>query len=103
MIALFLGEVVKQLADRGVVRASRRFLVKASRFFLHRGALRANRLQSQRADQPHRPPVHEPAHILAPDQRNMIAELLPEQFDQAAAMAEIGRSEEHTSELQSRE
>ena len=47
----------------------------------------ADRIQAERLHQPDRLAMHEAAHVLAADERDVVAEFLVKQLDQAAAMA----------------
>ena len=56
-----------------------------------------HRVEPERLGQPDRLPAHEAAHVLAPDQRDVLAEPLAEQLDQHPAMAALllGHGVEH--------
>ena len=86
VLPLLLGQVAEQLADAGVGRLPDRRFVEPLRLEFHDLDLLADRRQAQRANQPDRPPLHEPLDVLPPDQRDVLAELLAVQFDQAMAM-----------------
>ena len=85
--ALFLRQIVEQLADVGVLAARRRLLIKLARLRLHRRRRVAHRVQTQRANQPHGLAIDEAADVLAADQRDVVAEFLLGELDQAPAMA----------------
>ncbi len=82
VLALFVDEIVEQLAYAGVLSASRGFFVKAARLDLHRARFFADCLNAQRTHQPQRRPLYKAAHILTANQRNVLAEFLAGEFNQ---------------------
>jgi len=83
---LFRSEIIQQLADAGVLCPRRRLLVKTARLDLHCRGLFAHRFNPQRTNQPQCRTLNKSAHILPPDQRNMVAELLLIELQQPASM-----------------
>ena len=84
--ALGGGEVAQQLADAGVGGALQGPLVEAARLELHGLGLLAHLVEAERPHQPQRLVVDEALHVLAPDQRDVLAELRAVQLDQPPAM-----------------
>ena len=74
--ALFLRQIVQQLANAGVLRAGGGLLVEAAALHFHGAGLIADGVEAERLHQPDRIAMHEAAHVLAADQRDMLAELL---------------------------
>jgi hypothetical protein len=62
-------------------------LSKLTVFPFNRLGLRTDFLQAERSHHPDRLVTNEPAHVLPPDERNMLAELLPVEVDQPAPVA----------------
>ncbi len=87
VFSLLIRELVQQFPRRQIRRPARRSRVKSARFQLHQFRLLPGDLHAQRPDQPHRFPGQESLHVFPPDQRNMIAEPLPEHRKQTVAMA----------------
>src|SRR5262249_22200656 len=86
VLALFLREIVEQLASTGVGGARGGALVESTRLELHAGGLLAHSLDRQRPYEPHRLTRDEAFHVVSPDMRDVIAESRLVQLDQAAAM-----------------
>ena len=86
MLALLVGQLVQQFA-RGCIRRSRdRSLIKALRLQFHHLRLSSCHVHAQRTNQPIRPALQKPFHVLAPDQRNVVAKALPERGQQPVPM-----------------
>jgi hypothetical protein len=83
VLALRLRQIAQQLADGSVARPAGRAAIEALCLRFHDLRLLAHRIQPQRPDVPHRAVLDEPAHVAAPDQRDVLAEFLAEQVDQA--------------------
>src|SRR5580692_8837520 len=86
VFALFIDEIVKQLPDAGILRALRRLFIEAARLHFHGAGFLAHRLDTQRTNQPKRGTLHKSAHVLPPDEGDMFAKLLAEEFDQPPAV-----------------
>ena len=87
--ALFLRQVVEQLPYAGVAGARGGLSIEIVRLQFHGGGLAAHHLERQRAHQPNRLAVDETLHVLAADQREVIAEARPVEFDQPAAVTRL--------------
>ena len=86
VVAFLFGEISEQLADAGVGCAASGGLVKSFRFHLHALGGFLDGLQTKRAHEPDGAAVHEPAHVLTPDERHVITEAVFVKFQQAMAM-----------------
>ncbi|ESY93877.1 hypothetical protein X741_13970 [Mesorhizobium sp. LNHC229A00] len=87
-MALFgRGQIVKQLAGRGVGGALGRLDIEQVGLPLHRLGLAAHSLDAERPHQPVGLALEIAPHMLTADQRNALAETLAEEFDQRVAMA----------------
>ncbi len=86
VLALLLGEVAQKLTDAGVGRLVGGLFVEAPRFELHRLGLLAHRRQAERPHQPDRCARHKPLDIVAANERNVLAELLPVKLQQPMPM-----------------
>ena len=78
--------LLEQLADAGVGGLRRRALVEAPRLDLGRACLLPHRLQAERSRQPHVAAFDEAAHVLPPDQWNVLAEFLFVEFKQSPSV-----------------
>src|ERR1700680_218337 len=87
MRPLLLRQVVEELPHTGVLRPARRLFVKATAFHFEHDRLIAYRVEPQWPYQPDGLALHEPFHILPPDQRNVLAEALLIKLDQPAPVA----------------
>src|SRR5579863_668987 len=85
--ALFLGQVVEQLADAGILSSSRSLLVEPASFYLDGAGFVAHDVKAERPSQPDRLSLYEAFHVMAADEWNMFAEFLPVQVDQSSAMS----------------
>ena len=83
----FIGEIIEQLPDAGVLGSLRGFFVETTRFQLDGASLPAYCVEAERPNQPHWFALHETTHILAANQRDVLAEFFAIQFDQAAPVA----------------
>ena len=88
-VALFVGKIIEQLPYAGILREGRCLFIKAARLHFHGAGFLADRFDAHRPDQPQRRTLHESAHILPADQRNVFAKLLPVEFDQSSAGVRI--------------
>src|SRR5438034_1399677 len=84
--ALFIGDLVQQFARRDVAGPAGRLVIEALRLQLHQLGLLPRDFHAERTHQPHRPPLEEPFHILAANQRNVFAEALPKHGNQPVAV-----------------
>ncbi len=91
VFAFGVGQIAQQLADRGVADFLDGALVEAPRLQLHDLRLLAHRVQAERTHQPHRPAVDEAFDVLAADQRDVLAELLLVELNQAGAVLRLLR------------
>src|SRR6266850_5177355 len=73
MMAFLLCEVPQKLPRPGISCASRGHFVKPFGFHLHGLSAFLDSLQSQGADEPDRAAAHKSAHVLAPNERHMLA------------------------------
>jgi len=76
----------EQLADGGILRTLRRAFIAPACFRFRRRNLGPNLLEAARRIQPDRFAPDKPKHVLTPNQRNLLADLLPVQVDRATAM-----------------
>ena len=83
---LGLGKVAEQLADRGVFAARRRAAVETQCLEFHALGEVAHLVEPERTDLPDRRMLDEATNVVAPDQWDVLAELLLIKLDQAAAM-----------------
>src|SRR5438309_113834 len=74
MRALFLGQIIEQLPNAGVLHASCRALIKTPGLRLHGGSFVADLLQAERVNQPDGTAVNKSFYVLPPNQRDVIAE-----------------------------
>ena len=74
VVAFLLGQVAEQLADAGVGGAPAGGLVKASRLHFHGFGGFLDGFQAERAHEPDGFAVHEAAHVLPADVRDVFAE-----------------------------
>src|SRR6476646_9859423 len=81
MVPLFVREIVKQLPDAGILRTPRGFLIEAARLELNGAGLPSHRLEPKGTHQPNRLALHEAAHVLAANERDMFSEFLLVQLD----------------------
>ena len=81
-----LGQVAEKLANRHVLAAGGGTAVELLRLGFHALGKVAHLVEIQRQDLPDRLVLHEAAHVLAADQRDVLAEFPPVQFEQAVAV-----------------
>ncbi len=86
VLHLGLGQVAEQLADRDVLAARRGAAVELLGLGFHALGEVAHLVEVQRLDLPDRLVVDEAAHVLAADQRDVLAEFLPVEVEQAVAV-----------------
>ena len=86
MLPLDLGQVDQQLPDGRVCDLLCGSLVKLARLQLHRLGLLPHDVDAERTSQPHRPAMDETLDVLAADKRDVLAEALAVQVDEAAAV-----------------
>ena len=89
MVGLDLGQIDQQLADAGVADLLGGLAVEVRRLLLELLGAPPDRIQAQRLGQPDRLSAQEAAHVLAADQRDVLAEALAEQLDQHPPMAAL--------------
>ncbi len=87
MLAFLLGQVAQKLADAGIGRLLDGPLVKLFGLKLHQLDLLADRLDAEPGRQPDRPTLYKAFHVLAADEGDMVAELLPVKLDEPMPMA----------------
>ena len=94
---LDVGEVAEQLAHAGVGGARRGAAIEVGGFLFHRFGALAHGVDVEGLAHPHRLAADEAAHVVAADQRNVLAETLAEEVDQHLAMAVLllGHALEH--------
>src|SRR6266849_9222471 len=92
VFSLLIRKLVQQFPSGQVRCPARRSRVEAARLQLHQFRLLPRDLHTQRPDQPHRPPFEESLHVFPPDQRNMLAESLPEHLKQTVAVHRFFRA-----------
>src|SRR5438105_4628105 len=81
--AVILRKVAKQFTDGGVGGLLHRAVIEAARFELHQFQLLAHGMHAERPYQPHGAAADESGDILAPNQRNVLAEALAVEVEQA--------------------
>ena len=86
VLHLGLGQVAEQFAHRDVLAARGGAAVELLGLGFHAFGEVAHFVEVQRIDLPDRLVVDEAAHVLAADQRNVLAEFRPVEFEQALAM-----------------
>ena len=86
MTALDLGEIAQELADAGVAHLLDRAFIKTAGFEFHHFHLLAHFVNAQWLHQPHRPPLDKTLHVLPANERDVLAEALPINIDQAGAV-----------------
>jgi hypothetical protein len=79
----------EQIAHRIVVRGLSGLAVEARGLEFHLFGKFAHRVEAERAVEPDWTPRHEALHVLAPDQRKKIAELLPVEIEQHVVMPDL--------------
>ena len=84
MLALLRGEIAQELAQLGVLRPLRGLLVVTRGLELHQRDPAADVVDARVTQRLDRIAAHEAADVLAADERDLLAELLAEQLDQAA-------------------
>jgi len=87
VVPLFLDEIIEQLTGARVVGAFRRSFVEATAFHFHHACLFANVIKREGSREPDGLAREEAFDVLAAYERNVFAELLTEQIDQATAVA----------------
>src|SRR5580704_13123804 len=83
---LFVGQIVEQLADAGVLRTRGGFLIEAAGFQFHYADLFADSFEINWLEHPERFALDEPTNFLAANDGNMLAEFLLVKLDEPAAM-----------------
>src|ERR1700722_6662265 len=86
VLALGVVEIAEELAGGSVGDRAKPSLVKLPRLEFHQLRLLPDGLDAERTDEPDRFPMHEAFHILAADERNMLAETPAVIIEQVAAM-----------------
>src|SRR5689334_24550521 len=89
MRALLLSQIVEQLPDTGVGCPCGSLFVEAACLHLHGTGLIANGFETERPYQPDRLPGYEASDVMTANQRYVVAELLPKEFDQAPPVARL--------------
>src|SRR5438270_882653 len=89
MRALLLRQVIQQLPQTRVVRPSRRLFVEAARLHFHRSCLAPDRFEPEWAYQPDWFPVHETSDVLTANERHVLTELVPKEFDEAPPVTRL--------------
>ena len=74
VLAFFLDKVAEQLSDACILGLSRGDFIKAFSFQFHAFGTALHGFKSERTHQPDRTPIHEPSHVLPPDERHVVAE-----------------------------
>ena len=86
MVGLDVGEIAEQCAHGGIGAARRGAAVEVRRLILHGAGAVAHGVDVEGRGQPDRPSPDEAAHVLAPDERDVVAEAFAIDLEQAAAM-----------------
>jgi len=84
--ALLVGQVVQELPNAGVLRTPSSLLVETARLKFDGAGLPSNGIQPERAHQPDGLALNESAHVLAADERDVLAEFFLVQLNQTPAM-----------------
>src|SRR5207247_3181619 len=92
MRALFLSQVVEQLAHTGVLCARSRLFIEAPTLHFHGAGLVPHGIETQRLHQPDWPSVNESPYVLPPDERNVLAEFPLVDLDQSAPVSRFFRA-----------
>jgi len=87
MAALFRREVAEELADRGIGRVPLRLQVEALALRLHQLRLCTHFFEPEGPCEPQRLALDETLHVLLIDQRDVVAELLAVEVEEAMAVA----------------
>src|SRR5262245_58059263 len=83
MRALFLCQVIEELANARVGGSCRRSFVEATRLHLDGARLLAHGFEAERPYQPHRLSLDEALHVLAADEGNVLSEFRAKEIDQS--------------------
>ena len=87
MLALHFRQVAEQFPGGCVGHPLLGLLIKLAGFQFHDLGLLAHDIDTQRPHQPYRAPANKALHIVAADQRDMVAKPLLVYVDQSAAMS----------------
>src|SRR5277367_6109199 len=87
MGALFLGQIIEQLANAGILSSSRGLFVEPAGFYLDGAGFLAYKVEAKRPHQSDRLQLHETFYVLAANERDVFSELLPVQLNQPPAMS----------------
>jgi hypothetical protein len=97
MRALRLCEIVEELSHARVLRPHARALVELPALDFHRARLLPHGIESQWPHEPRRSPMHEVAHVLASNERDVFAEATSVELEKARAVRRflLAHSVEH--------
>ena len=91
MAGLYVGEIVEELAQRGVARAGGGAAIEIDGLRFHGFGALAHRVDIVALRQPDRLAADEAAHIVAPDERDVLAEASAVHVEQHLAVAGLLR------------
>ena len=89
MFVLDFRQLVEELADRGVARCLCGLAIEPRCFELQGLGVFAHLVEAERPHQPERLVLDESLHVLAADQRQVVAEFRPIEIEQHGAMAHL--------------
>src|SRR6185369_15722269 len=87
VVSLFFGKIAEQLPNVGVSRAPGGHFIELLCFEFHPFGRLLDGSETERPNEPDRPPLQEATDILPADQRHMIAKSLFVELQQTMAMA----------------
>src|SRR5215472_3391343 len=92
MLPLFVRQQVQKFSHRSVGRPARGPRIEPAGLHLHYFRLSPRHFHAQRPHHPYRPPLQKPAHVLAPNRRNVIPKLLAEHRQKAVPVPGLFRA-----------
>ena len=94
MVSLLFGQITEQLADANILRTARSDLIELLGLEFHAFRCFLDGLQAEWPNELNGAAIHEPAHVLPADERDVVAELLPVEVDEPVAVAVLVRLED---------